>query len=133
MSRSRSGVGAVGCGAPRGKPLRPSRRPYEALAHSGVAALVAGLATWTRDPIGLAVVTGDCIDNAQANELDAYLMLMDGGTFAFPYAGPLEPSWRAAVGAGYVREGLLRSWQRVGEDRRDMYAYSRLPSDLPSD
>ena len=40
-----------------------------------------------------------------------------------------EGSWRAAERAGYVREGLLRSWQHVGQQRRDMYMYSRLSSD----
>ena len=82
---------------PLWKPLLHLHRPYEALANSGVAAMVASIATWTRDPIDLAIVTGDCIDNAQANEFGAYLTLMDGGAFAFPYAGPLEPSWRAAL------------------------------------
>ena len=33
-------------------------------------------------------------------------------------------SCRAAESAGYEREGLLRSWQRVGDTRRDMYVYS---------
>jgi [ribosomal protein S5]-alanine N-acetyltransferase len=42
-----------------------------------------------------------------------------------------EGSWRAAERAGFVREGLLRSWQRVGPHRRDMYMYSLLPADLP--
>lgn len=28
--------------------------------------------------------------------------------------------------AGYTREGLLRSWQRVEPERRDMYMYSLL-------
>jgi RimJ/RimL family protein N-acetyltransferase len=42
-----------------------------------------------------------------------------------------EGSWRAAERAGYRREGLLRSWQRVGQERRDMYMYSLLPQDLP--
>ncbi|MGI8748310.1 MAG: GNAT family N-acetyltransferase [Deinococcus sp.] len=42
-----------------------------------------------------------------------------------------EGSWRTAEGVGYRREGLLRSWQRVGERRRDMYMYSLLASDLP--
>ncbi|WP_454042418.1 GNAT family N-acetyltransferase [Cellulosimicrobium sp. Marseille-Q8652] len=37
-----------------------------------------------------------------------------------------EGSWRAAEGAGFVREGLLRGWQRVGGERRDMYVYGRL-------
>jgi RimJ/RimL family protein N-acetyltransferase len=39
-------------------------------------------------------------------------------------------SWHAAERAGYHREGLLRSWQQVGTQRRDMYMYSLLPSDL---
>jgi [ribosomal protein S5]-alanine N-acetyltransferase len=41
-----------------------------------------------------------------------------------------EGSWRAAERVGYVREGLLRSWQQVGTERRDMYMYSLLPEDL---
>jgi ribosomal-protein-alanine N-acetyltransferase len=43
-----------------------------------------------------------------------------------------EGSWRAAEHVGYVREGLLRSWQRVGNGRRVMYMYSLLPQDLAS-
>jgi [ribosomal protein S5]-alanine N-acetyltransferase len=43
-----------------------------------------------------------------------------------------EGSWRAAERAGYRREGLLRSWQWVGQQRRDMYMYSLLAADLPS-
>ena len=39
-------------------------------------------------------------------------------------------SWRAAERTGYHREGLLRSWQQVGTQRRDMYMYSLLPSDV---
>ncbi len=37
-----------------------------------------------------------------------------------------EASWRTAEHAGYEREGLLRSWQVVGDERRDMYMYSLL-------
>ena len=37
-----------------------------------------------------------------------------------------EGSWRAAVACGFAREGLLRSWQQVGEERRDMLVYSRI-------
>ncbi|GEK22703.1 GNAT family N-acetyltransferase [Cellulomonas xylanilytica] len=33
-------------------------------------------------------------------------------------------SARTAASAGFVREGLLRSWQAVGEERRDMDMYS---------
>lgn len=35
-----------------------------------------------------------------------------------------EASWRTAERCGYQREGLLRSWERVGAERRDMYVYS---------
>jgi RimJ/RimL family protein N-acetyltransferase len=37
-----------------------------------------------------------------------------------------EGSWRAAETVGYQREGLLRSWQLVGDERRDMYMYALL-------
>ncbi|MGW0928844.1 GNAT family N-acetyltransferase [Streptomyces sp. NPDC002644] len=33
-------------------------------------------------------------------------------------------SLRTAEHAGFTREGLLRSWQRVGDQRRDMYMYA---------
>jgi [ribosomal protein S5]-alanine N-acetyltransferase len=39
-----------------------------------------------------------------------------------------EGSWRVAEQAGYQREGLLRSWQQVGGERRDMYVYALLRS-----
>lgn len=39
-----------------------------------------------------------------------------------------EGSWRAAEACGYQREGLLRSWERVGDSRKDMYSYSVLPA-----
>ncbi|WP_380161903.1 GNAT family N-acetyltransferase [Kineococcus sp. R86509] len=32
-------------------------------------------------------------------------------------------SWRTAERAGYAREGLLRSWEVVGDERRDMFMY----------
>ncbi len=38
-------------------------------------------------------------------------------------------SSRTAESAGYSCEGLLRSWQAVGAERRDMSVYSFLPSD----
>lgn len=44
-----------------------------------------------------------------------------------------EGSWRAAERAGYHREGLLRRWQAVGDERRDMLMYSLLPSDVGLD
>ncbi|MGI8697523.1 MAG: GNAT family N-acetyltransferase [Mycobacteriales bacterium] len=42
-----------------------------------------------------------------------------------------EASWRAAERAGFAREGLLRSWQRVGDVRRDMFMYSTVRDDQP--
>jgi RimJ/RimL family protein N-acetyltransferase len=48
------------------------------------------------------------------------------------YAEPWnEASIRTAERAGFQREGLLRSWQEVGGERKDMFMYSLLPSDLP--
>ncbi|MFC7400788.1 GNAT family N-acetyltransferase [Citricoccus sp. GCM10030269] len=35
-----------------------------------------------------------------------------------------EGSWRMAESCGFEREGLLRSWQQVGRERKDMYVYS---------
>jgi RimJ/RimL family protein N-acetyltransferase len=39
-------------------------------------------------------------------------------------------SMRAAERAGFRREGLLRSWQELGGERKDLYMYSLLPDDL---
>ncbi|MDQ3451257.1 MAG: GNAT family N-acetyltransferase [Actinomycetota bacterium] len=39
-----------------------------------------------------------------------------------------EASWRAAEGCGFLREGLLRAWEKVGDDRKDMYSYSVIPT-----
>ncbi|MEU5539335.1 GNAT family N-acetyltransferase [Streptomyces sp. NPDC020362] len=39
-------------------------------------------------------------------------------------------SVRTAERVGFRREGLLRSWQQVGEERRDMFMYSMLGTDL---
>ena len=36
-----------------------------------------------------------------------------------------EGSWRAAEACGFEREGLLRNWQRVGDEPKDMYVYAR--------
>ncbi|MGX1805726.1 GNAT family N-acetyltransferase [Nocardia sp. NPDC055321] len=37
-----------------------------------------------------------------------------------------EGSWRAAESAGYQREGLLRKWEKIAGEPRDMYMYARL-------
>lgn len=41
------------------------------------------------------------------------------------------PSLQTAERAGYTREGLLRSWQKIGDERRDMLVYSRLRAPQP--
>ncbi len=38
-------------------------------------------------------------------------------------------SIRTAEEASFVREGMLRAWEEVGGERRDMLMYSRLPTD----
>lgn len=35
-------------------------------------------------------------------------------------------SWRCAEACGFEREGLLRSWQQVGDERKNMFMYSRI-------
>lgn len=44
-----------------------------------------------------------------------------------------EGAWRTAEACGFMREGLLRHWQQVGDQRRDMWVYSLIPDpdDLP--
>ena len=39
-------------------------------------------------------------------------------------------SIRTAERAGYVLEGLLRSWVPMGDQRRDVYLFSQVPGDL---
>jgi len=41
-----------------------------------------------------------------------------------------EASWRLAELTGFKREGLMRRWQRVGDERKDMFLYARLRSDV---
>jgi RimJ/RimL family protein N-acetyltransferase len=42
-----------------------------------------------------------------------------------------EAAIRAAERAGFQQEGVLRSWQEVGGERKDMLMYSMLRGDLP--
>jgi metallophosphoesterase (TIGR03767 family) len=69
---------------PRFAKLVPVQRPQEALTPHAVDAMVATLnriegGPVTGAPLQLAVTTGDAIDNAQWNELQALLALFDGG------------------------------------------------------
>jgi metallophosphoesterase (TIGR03767 family) len=67
-------------------------RPYEALTHWALAAHVAQLrrqplAPWSHKAFDLAISTGDSIDNAQSNELQAFLKIMAGGRVALSAYG----------------------------------------------
>jgi RimJ/RimL family protein N-acetyltransferase len=42
-----------------------------------------------------------------------------------------QASIRAAEGAGFRKEGLLRSWQEIGGERKDMFMFSLLPAEAP--
>jgi metallophosphoesterase (TIGR03767 family) len=63
---------------PRWRPLLHMHRPQESLVPWAVAAHVAAIRG--DEPVDLVISTGDNIDNAQRNELDAYLALVAGGT-----------------------------------------------------
>jgi metallophosphoesterase (TIGR03767 family) len=91
-------------GDPLWAPLQPMHRPYEALTHWALAAHVARL---RKDPTGpcsarpfdLALSLGDNIDNAQQNELDAFLAIIGGGrTWLSAFGGVQDAS--AELGDG---------------------------------
>lgn len=65
--------------------------------------------------------------SAALNAITEWALTLDGAERLELYIEPWnEGSWRTAQRAGYQREGLMREWQRVGRERRDMYMYSRL-------
>ena len=69
---------------PRWQPLLHMHRPYEALTHWAFAAHVEAarrdpLAHDSGRPYDLCLCLGDNIDNAQRNELDAFLVILAGG------------------------------------------------------
>ena len=79
-------------GEPRWQALLHMHRPYEALTHWALAAHVQRLhsdpvAPWSRRPYDLALSLGDNIDNAQRNELDAFLAIVAGGRARLPAHG----------------------------------------------
>ena len=73
-----------GFGDPRYRKIIPVQRPQEALTAHAVDATVRTLnalegGPTSGAPIDFVVTTGDAIDNAQWNELEAFLALFDGG------------------------------------------------------
>ncbi|HEX6658748.1 MAG TPA: hypothetical protein VF065_11730, partial [Ilumatobacter sp.] len=98
---------------PRWRPLLHMHRPYEALTHWALAAHVDAIhrdptAPWTGGEYDLALSTGDNIDNAQRNELDAYLAIMAGGRTRLPArGGPQDPD--GGLDAGTTTEAALAS------------------------
>jgi len=77
----------------------PVQRPQEALTAHAVDATVRTMSNLSGPATGLlpdmAVTTGDSIDNAQWNELQAFLALFEGGTVTFggSYAGVQVQHW----------------------------------------
>ena len=87
---------------PRFHLLVPMHRPQEALGSRAVQAMVSALNGVNRGPAGadlhLVVTTGDAIDNAQWNELQAFMALLEGGTVQPGSGGPRyqgvqSPEW----------------------------------------
>lgn len=87
----------------RFRELLPMQRPQEALTARAVDAMVRALnrlesAPVTKSPVGMAVVSGDAIDNVQRNELANFLALLDGGRVcpnsgASGYEGVQSTAW----------------------------------------
>jgi metallophosphoesterase (TIGR03767 family) len=87
---------------PRYAEIIPVQRPQETLATHAVDAMLRTVNALhgpaTGAPLRLAVTTGDAIDNAQWNELQTFLALLDGGLVApdsggTRYEGVQSPSW----------------------------------------
>jgi metallophosphoesterase (TIGR03767 family) len=109
-------------GDPRYAKIVPVQRPQEALTVHAVDATVRTLnavrGPVTGMPPQLAVTTGDAIDNAQWNEMQAFLALFDGGPVRPDSGGPgyegvQSPDWPDDIfwrpdGAGPAGEDIFR-------------------------
>ncbi len=94
----------------------PAQRPQETLVRPALATLAATIRTLGPSPRTgtapqLAIATGDVIDNAQANELEWYLALLDGGE-----VGPLWPGDPEGL---YSKDWPGADWFWSPEDRPD--------------
>ncbi len=88
---------------PSFRPLLHMHRPYDALTawalHAHVEAIAQNpTAPGSNSAFDLVVSTGDNIDNAQRNELDAYLALMSGGVARLSAIGSAQDASQSALG-----------------------------------
>jgi metallophosphoesterase (TIGR03767 family) len=98
-------------------------RPYEALTHWALAAHVERLrrnplAPWSDQAFDLAICTGDCIDNAQANELQTFVRIMAGGRSALSAYGGVHEAGHELGGAAWPfwcpDVGVPDLWKSLG-------------------
>ena len=100
-------------GTPGWAQMLPSYRPQEFLSLHAIEAMARTVRALT-GPAGpdLVVTTGDNTDNAQRNELDAYLALMDGDGTVDPSSGAPEAVPTASGGAYWNPEPASRdTWK----------------------
>ena len=100
---------------PLWQPLLHMHRPYEALTHFALAAHIDALgsnplAPASGQPYDLAVFTGDNIDNAQANELQAFLNLVRGGQASLSAYGGVHDMEGAQAWLSAQPNGLWPYW-----------------------
>ncbi len=108
---------------PHWQPLLHMHRPYEALTHWALAAHVeqtrrTPIAPWSQRPHDLCLSLGDNIDNAQRNELDAFLAILAGGRAQLTaWGGVHQPA--AELGTGpwpfwCPQAGVDDNWKPLG-------------------
>ncbi len=110
-------------GEPQWQPLLPMHRPYDALTHWALAAHVDKArrdprGPHSRRPYDLALSLGDNIDNAQHNELQAFLAIVAGGRAQLPAWGSVQDAagWTGATPWPYwcPDAAVDDSWKRQG-------------------